>query len=101
MKLCPQEEATIMLEWHLGRVEYLIFQPQTKASNPTTSKQEQGDALIQESKAQLGTQAWSSLSWLETRTQRQLFGCSPLPPLLGLLPHTFSLFTHPTDCSAQ
>lgn len=52
-----------MLEWHLGREGYLIFQPQTKAPDPTTSKQEQDGALIQESQAQLGAQAWSSLSW--------------------------------------
>lgn len=34
-------------------------------------------------------------------TRRQHFGHSPLPAGLGLIPHIFSPFTHPTDTSAQ
>lgn len=88
-----------MLKWHLGREGYLIFQPQTKAASPTTNKQEQGDVLFQESQAQLGTQVWSTLSWPVKNMAPALWLF--LPPVLWLLPHIFSLFTHPTipQCS--
>lgn len=88
VKLCPQGEATIMLEWHLGREGYLIFQPQTKAHNPITSKQEQDGALIQESQAQLGTQARSSLSWPDKNMAPALWLFSS-PTSAGTAPSRF------------
>lgn len=67
---------------------YLIFQPQTKAPNPTTSEQEQDDALIQESRAQLGAQAWSSLSWPDENTAPALWLFSS-PTSAGTAPSCF------------
>lgn len=79
---CLQGGVTIRLGQLLGREGSLTFQAQTK--------QKQDDALMHKPQAQLSAQL-----------RNQLFGHSPLPSVLGLLPHIFLTFTHPVDSSAQ
>lgn len=72
---------------------YLIFQCQTKVPNPTTNEQEQGDALIQGSQAQLGTQALRRSSWPDKNMAPALWLFSS-PTSAGTAPsHFFTAYS--------